>query len=177
VKRSLSAAIFGLFVIANGLLAQAPQLPKVGAEHKMLHYFVGKWMTEGQMKASPFGPAGKFTSIDRNEMMPGGFFVVLHSDGKGPRGVIKELAVMGYNAEEKAYTYDGFTNLGEHEESKGTVQGDTWTWTNETKMGGKTVKGRFIIKEVSPTSYTFNYDISADGGWTNVMDGKSTKAK
>jgi hypothetical protein len=34
------------------------------------------------------------------------------------------------------------------------------------------------MREVSPTSYTYAYDVSIDGGpWTNVMEGKATKVK
>ena len=45
-------------------------------------------------------------------------------------------------------------------------------------LGGKKVKGRFILKETSPTSYTYAYDMSVDGGaWTSIMEGKATKVK
>ncbi len=58
------------------------------------------------------------------------------------------------------------------------MQGDTWTWTGESKMNGKMTKGRFTLKEVSPTSYTYKFDVSSDGGgWTNIMEGKATKMK
>ena len=177
MKRAFAVCSF-VFVFASVLAAQAPPVPKPAPEVKRLRYFVGTWNTEGDMKASPFAPAGKFTGLDRAEMMPGGFFLVTHSDGKGPMGVMKELAVMGYDTDEKVYTYNAFDNMGQHEVSKGTVQGDTWTWPTEEKMQGKVIKGRFIIKEVSPTSYTFKWDMADDkGGWSNVMDGKSTKAK
>ena len=43
-------------------------------------------------------------------------------------------------------------------------------------MGGQTIKGRYTMKVLSPTSYTFKYEMSKDGtNWTTVMDGKSTK--
>lgn len=93
-------------------------------------------------------------------------------------GPMHELAVMGYNAEDKMYTYDGFDNAGMHDVSKGTVQGDTWSWNNETKMQGKVMKGRFTIKEVSPTVYTYKFEYSADGSnWTTAVKGKATKVK
>jgi hypothetical protein len=39
------------------------------------------------------------------------------------------------------------------------------------------MKGRFTMKIVSPTSYTFKYEMSQDGThWDTVMDGKATKA-
>jgi hypothetical protein len=69
--------------------------------------------------------------------------------------------------------------MGEHDLSKGTISGNTWTWLSpEQEMGGKKVKGRFVLKETSPTSYTYAYDMSVDGGaWTSIMEGKATKVK
>jgi hypothetical protein len=166
-----------LFLFGGLVVAQAPPTPKPTPEHQRLRYFLGEWKSEGTMKASPWGPGGKFTSTDRNTTL-GDFFVVLHSEGTSPMGAMKEVAVMGYDAKEKVYTYDGFSNMGEHDVSKGTISGNTWTWLSEQEMGGKKIKGRFILKEVSPTSYTFSYDMSTDGGaWTNVMEGKATKVK
>ena len=154
---------------------QPPPMPKPGPEQQRLHYFVGNWRTEGDMKASPFGPAGKFTGTD-SAVMLGDFFVVTHSDGSGPMGKMKAVSTMAYDPKEKVYTYDEYNSMGQHEVSKGTVSGDTWTWTNDTDMGGKVMKGRFILKEVSPTSYTFKFDTSEDGSsWTNLMEGRATK--
>jgi hypothetical protein len=66
--------------------------------------------------------------------------------------------------------------MGEFEDSKGTVDGDTWTWTADEKMGGTTMKGRFSMKMTSVTSYNFAYDMSQDGAkWTTVMEGKASK--
>ena len=83
---------------------------------------------------------------------------------------------MGYSNDDKAYTYREFNSFGEFVDSKGSLDGDTWTWSADEKMGGMTMKGRFIMKMTSSTSYTFGYDISQDGTkWTTVMDGKATK--
>ena len=156
---------------------QPPAMPKAGPEQQRLHYFVGDWRTEAEMKASPFGPGGKFTSTD-HAMMLGDFFVVTQSDGRGPMGSMRVVSTMAYDPKEKAYTYDEYTSMGEHQISKGSVSGDTWTWTSDEEMGGKTMKGRFTLKETSPTSYTFKFDMSEDGSaWINVMEGKSTKTK
>ncbi|HTF44874.1 MAG TPA: hypothetical protein VK641_13280, partial [Terriglobales bacterium] len=66
--------------------------------------------------------------------------------------------------------------MGEAEHSKGTVDGDTWTWAADEKMGATTVKGRYTMKVLSPTAYSFKFEMSQDGtSWTTVMDGKSTK--
>jgi len=174
------AAVAGtIFALFGGLLvAQAPPMPKSGPEHQRLRYFVGEWKNEGTMKASPMGPGGKFTGTDHNSML-GDFFLVLRSEGNGPMGATKGIAMMGYDPKEKGYTYDGFDSMGEHDIAKGSISGPTWTWLSpEQEMGGKKIKGRFILKEVSATSYTYSYDMSVDGGeWTNIMEGKATKEK
>lgn len=45
-----------------------------------MDYFVGRWTGEGDVKASPFGPAGKFMFTEDKEWLPGGFFLVMHWD-------------------------------------------------------------------------------------------------
>ncbi len=44
--------------------------------------------------------------------------------------------------DDKIYTYREFNSWGEFTDSKGSVDGDTWTWTNDEKMGNMTMKGR-----------------------------------
>jgi hypothetical protein len=59
---------------------------------------------------------------------------------------------------------------------RGTIQGDTWTYTDESTMGGQKVKSRVVIKELSPTSYSFRMDMQGpDGKWTPVMESRNTK--
>jgi hypothetical protein len=44
------------------------------------------------------------------------------------------------------------------------------------KMGGKVMRGRFTVKELSPTSYTFKFEMAPEGGdWATIMEGKATK--
>jgi hypothetical protein len=84
--------------------------------------------------------------------------------------------VMGYSTDDKAYTYREFNSFGEFEDSRGSVDGDTWTWTSDEKMGSTTIKGRFTMKIISATSYNFLFEMSQDGTkWTTVMDGKGSK--
>lgn len=164
---------------AAGLAAQAPQPPKPGPEHKRLGYFVGKWTTEGEMKPGPMGPGGKVSSIDTCEWFDGGFSVVCHSTGKMPMGPTKSIGILGYSTEEKVYTYYGVDNSGMTMASvpHGTLQGGTWTYTDEGLMGGQKMKTRVTIKEESPTAYTFTMEVAGpDGKWAPMMEAKSTKA-
>jgi hypothetical protein len=61
---------------------------------------------------------------------------------------------------DKMYTYDSFNSLGEADHAKGTVDGDTWTWRSETRMGPRTIKGRLTIKMLSATAYNFKFEMS-----------------
>jgi len=128
------------------------------------------------MKATQMGPGGKVTIQEDGKWMDGNFFVVFHSSFKSAMGDGTGIAIMGYDTQENVYTYDEYNSVGEANHFKGTVEGDTWTWTSEIKMGPQIVKGRFAQKIVSPTSYTFKFEMSMDGTtWNLVMDGKTTK--
>lgn len=157
--------------------AQAPQAPpKPGPEVKRLAYFVGTWKTEGEDKPGPMGPGGKSTSTGKPEWMSGGFFVVMHSDGTGPMGASHSLGVLGYDTNNKVYTYHAFSNMGQAVTSTATVTGDTWNWKSEEKVGTTTTSVRVTIKEVSPTMYTFKLEMSQNGGaWSTLSEAKSTK--
>jgi len=177
--RKLTIGMICLMMVVGAALAQAPPpMPKPGPEHQRLKYFTGQWKHEGDMKPGPFGPGGKFSSTEDAKML-GDYYVVMNSKGTMPMGPVSEVAIIGYDPKQKAYTYDAFNTMGQHDHSTGQVSGDTWIWTSEEEMGGKMMKGKFIIKEVSPTSYTYRFDMSTDDGntWTSLVEGKATKLK
>lgn len=158
-------------------LAQT-EMPKPGPEHKKLDIFAGNWTLDGDMKPGPMGPGGKMTETEKCEWMEGGFFLVCHSDYKSSMGDGSGLSVLGYSADDKTYTYREFNSWGEFNDSKGSVDADTWTWTSDEKMGSMTMKSRFTMKMTSATSYSFLFEMSQDGAkWTTVMDGKASKTK
>jgi len=178
MKRALTVTFAVLFFSTLLALAQnPPQMPKPGPEHKNLGYFSGNWKLTGDVKPGPMGPGGKFTGTDRIEWMPGGFFLVSHSQGSSPMGNETGLAVYGYTTDKKVYTYDEFNNMGENVHATGNFDGKVWTWTADTPMGGKPMKGRYTLTETSPTAYTFKFEMSQDGTkWEPVMEGTGTKA-
>ena len=152
------------------------QPPKPAPELKKLDVFVGSWTLDGTMKPGTMGPGGTMTENEKCEWMQGGFYLVCHSDYKSSMGNGVCLSVMGYSADEKAYTYREFNSFGEFDDSWGWLNGDMWTWTSDEKMGGTTMKGRFTMKMTSTNSYSFTFDMSQDGTkWTTVMDGKASK--
>ena len=160
--------------------AQAPQAPKPTPEQTRLGYFVGKWKAEGEIKPGPMGPGGKMTTTDNCEWFEGQYSVICRSEGTTPMGPTKSMGILGYSTEEKVYTYYGVDNSNMTMASvpRGTVRGDTWTYTDEGMMGGKKVKTRVTIKELSPTEYTFRMEAQGpDGKWASMMESKNTKVK
>jgi Protein of unknown function (DUF1579) len=163
--------------LAAAALAQM-DMPKPGPELKKLDALAGKWTLEGEMKPGPMGPGGKMTETQKCEWMEGAFFLVCNAEFKSSMGDGTGLSVMGYSKDEKTYTYREFNSYGEFQDSRGSLDGDTWTWMGDEKEGGMTMKGRFSMKMISPTSYTFTFEMSQDGTkWNLVMDGKATKGK
>ena len=172
-------AIFAAVMVLLSLTAWAQMGEKPGAEVKKLDYFVGSWTNEATISPGPWGNGGKFTSTETGEWMEGNFFVVTHSDFKMPQelgGDGKEMSVMGYDTQQNTYLSEGFNSQGQHESAKGTVSGDTWTWTSEANYGGQDIKQRMTIKVLSPTSFTMKFEVSTDGTtWMTFMEGKATK--
>jgi hypothetical protein len=152
------------------------EIPKPARELKKLDYFAGTWTAEGEVKPGPMGSGGKFTGTNHVQWMDGAFFLVTVSEFNGAMGKGTETAYMGYDSNEKVYTYDSFNTLGEADHAKGNVDGDTWTWQSETRMGAQTIKGRLTIKVLSATAYNFKFELSPDGAtWNTMLEGKDTK--
>ena len=163
-------------LLALAAFGAAQEMPKPGPEHKKLEMFSGSWTLDGDLKAGPMGPGGKIVETEKCEWMDGGFFLVCHSQFTGAAFNGISTSYMGYSADDKTYTYREFSSTGEFTDSKGAFDTDTWTWTSDERMGSTVMKGRFIMKITSPTSYNFVFEMSPDGAkWTTVMDGKATK--
>ena len=174
-----TARILCLVFLAASAMAQMGGRP--GPEVKKLDYFIGTWNTEATIAQGPWGMGGKFSSTETSEWMPGKFFVETHSDFKMPPEVGGEgqaVGFMGYDSDANTYTSDRFDSQGRRQNSKGTVSGDTWTWTSSANYAGQDIQQKLTIKTVPPASYTLKFEISMDGkDWIAFMEGKATKKK
>jgi hypothetical protein len=172
-------SLVSLLVVSVTVAAQSPAgVPKPGPEHKRLDAFGGKWNTEGQAQPSPYGPAGKVTGVDTFEWLPGGFFMPHHWDVRQGATEIKGMEVIGYDARDKIYTSRFFDNFGNSGLFKASVQGNTWTWTGDSEVGGKPLKERCTVTVVSPDVFTNKCEYSTDGTkWLPNFEVKSTRAK
>lgn len=157
--------------------AQAPSAPpQPGPEQQKLSFFVGKWNSQGDLKQSSFGPGGKYSGIETCEWVANHFGVLCRTQGTLPAGPITGVSMIGYDAGEKTYVYSEINNFGEASISRGTVDGDTWTWTNDAKMFGKLMRQHFTMKVVSPDTATYQFEVAeADGPFNLVMEGKQTR--
>lgn len=166
-------------VVVLGALGTAQTTPPQPApELKKLDFLTGNWTAEGDIKPNPAMPSGtKFSTTISAEWMEGNYFLVEHSDiAFTGMGTMKELAVLGYDPERKVYTYTAFNSMGQQEAATGKLDGDTWTWLSDEHIGEMTMKGRYTMKVLSPTSYAMKFELSQDGtNWTTGMEGKSTK--
>lgn len=177
LKAMLAITLLGL-VAAPVAAAQAAPPQQPGPEHQRLAFFVGRWKAEGEVKPGPMGPGGKITGTDTCEWFEGQFSVICRSEGQGPSGPSRSLGILGYSVEEKAYTYYGVDNSAMTMSTvpKGTVQGKTWTYTDQGSMGGQPFKSRVTIEEESPTAYAFRMEVQGpDGKWLEMMRSRHTK--
>lgn len=175
---NVRAALALMAILIQFSVAQAQGSPKPGPEHARLGYFVGKWTSEGELKPGPMGPGGKMKSTDTCEWFEGRFSAICRYEGTGPMGPNKGLGILGYTPEERVYTYYAVdnTNMTMATVPKGTVRGDTWTYTDESTMAGQKVKARITIKEVSPAEHHFRMEFQGpDGKWAPVMESRSRK--
>ena len=142
-------------------------------------YFTGHWMSEADVKPGPMGPGGKYHADDHTEWMDEASSSSSTRNSTAPAfPPAAARLTWAHDAQEKVYTYDAFDSMGEATHSKGSVEGDTWTWLNDMKEGPQTMKGRFTMKILSPTEYSYKYEASSDGTkWTVLMEGKETKQK
>ncbi len=177
MMKRVSIIVVAVLLSSLFAAAQAPEMPKPGQEQKNLGFMAGNWNVTGDVKPGPMGPGGKYTGVEHTEWMPGGYFLVSHTQGSSAMGKETGLAIYGYDPGKKVYTYDEFNSVGEAVHATGTFDGKVWTWSTDIPAGdGKSMKSHFIVTEVSPTSYTFKFEVSTDGtSWTTFMDGSGRK--
>ena len=175
---SVVAAFFAFLTVAATPAQDPAAPPKPGPEHEKLAYFVGKWKSEGDTKASAFGPAGKFTFTETCDWLPGKFALLCKSEGNMMGGEYHGISVMSYDTGEKSYIYFETNNWGEIIYSHGSLDGDSWTWGKESNVNGKTVRGRFTLKRVSADDATYSFEMAMGSDpFAKIMQGKQTLQK
>ncbi len=174
-RHSIVAALLACLATTT---AAEDKAPKPGPENERLGYFVGKWKTTGEMKETPFMPGGKFTEEASCTWFTGKWSVVCKTKGKGPMGPNDGLGIMGWSGEEKVYVYYGVDSgpMAMASVPRGTWADGTWTYDDESMMGGKKVKSRYVMKQNGKKSYASTWSIQGpDGQYQVVMEATSTR--
>ena len=173
----VSETLAVLIVISVAFAGQSPTTPRPSQEQQKLAVFLGKWNMEGQTQASPYGPAGKVTSVETFAWLPGNFFMEHHWDWKQAGTNIIGMEIIGYDAAGKTYTSRLFDNFGNSGANKGTANGNTWTWTADSVVAGKPLKERGTVIMTGDT-LTSKWEYSTDGSkWLPNFEVKGTRAK
>jgi Protein of unknown function (DUF1579) len=176
--RNIVLGLAMTLVSGIAVVAQQPVTPQPSPAHKKLAAFVGTWKDEAEIKPGPLGPGGKMSLTETCNWFTGGFSIVCYSETTGVMGDLKALAVFSYDPEEKVYRLYEFNSVGRSGAAKGTVDGDTWTFDGESKMGDKLIKTRSTIRILSPDSAVMKSEVSMEGGpMTLLMDLKGSRVK
>jgi hypothetical protein len=166
-------------VLSSLAIAQAPQQSSpsgVLPQHQRMGYFLGDWTASGTSKISPKSPAAPFTLKEHGDWVTDGYFLETKTAIQSDLGRVNSVRVMGYNVEDKVYTYNVYNSLGEHQLAIGHLNGNTWTWDSAEKLNGVAIKGRYTIVETGPDTFTFKSEVAdPKGGWATVMEGKATR--
>jgi hypothetical protein len=152
--------------------------PERGPEHERLGFWIGEWMMEGKVNENPMMPAGPTSGSEKCEWFDGKFAVICHTKGKSPMGEETGLGILSYNAEAGVYTYYGVNSSGWAMTTvpRGTIDGKTWVYDDESEMGGMTIKGRYTITETSENTFDYTWQMMMpDGSWATIMEGKAKK--
>ncbi|GGD53268.1 DUF1579 family protein [Paenibacillus nasutitermitis] len=134
-----------------------------------LNVFVGKWNTEGVIKASPSGAAEQLKAVDTYEWLPGGYFLIHHIDGHMGKEEVKAIEIIGYDPSSQKYTTHSYDNQGNFNAYKANLLDRDWTILGESERftGMLSEDGNIL---------TGTWELSHDGeNWAQWMDIKLTK--
>ena len=176
MRRASRALLLTVISGASLLLAQTPsEANNLRAAREKLNYFVGTWTLEIHTKGGPLGGM-VFLGNEHNELLPGGSLLVSRQEGVDSP-VSGGLSILAYNVNDKTYTYHVVKSTGEVEDLRGTLKGNTWTWTNDELAAGKAPKIRLTIQEFSAKSYGLKLETtSGEQDWSVVMEGEAHKS-
>jgi hypothetical protein len=86
-------------------------------------------------------------------------------------GEITDVGIVSYDPNAKNYIFFQVNNWGAIWVGRGTFNGDTWTWTSEDTLNGKTMQLRFTEKWTTPDSYEFKNEVGPNADSMMVMMG------
>jgi hypothetical protein len=173
-----TSALLFLLVFCPATATQA-QAPEPGPEAKKLHVLVGHWTYEGESKAGPLSPGGKYTGEMTCQMILGGFFLQCQVSGKADGSEARLIEIDGYDPVNKSFSCQSYFDDGSTFPRVLTIAGNTWTYVGKLAAAGKEYQYKdSLIFAPDLASATEEAQISVDGKtWTPFTESKWTKAQ
>jgi hypothetical protein len=178
VIKSCLRFVFACALVVTPTFAQKQvKLVKPSFEMQKLAVMVGKWRIETTYKRTVLGPAAKKEiTIATCEWFPGKHFLLIHET----QGQSKELDILGYNGEERTYTFYNITS----DDGK-PLAGNFWINKDgssgsdfESRIGGKLIKFRGRTKWLSATTKVDSVEFSENGTvWASYLENRWIKIK
>jgi hypothetical protein len=176
MARTIALLFFLVVCSAAAMQAQAPA-PKPAPEVKKLHAALGHWTIDGEQKAGPLGPGGRFTGEAYIRMILGGFFLQNQQSGKVAGTETRLLEIDGYDPVNKNFSSEFYFDDGSRFSGAITITGNTWTYAGKLVAAGKQYqyKGIFVAAP-DLASWTYKDQLSPEGKtWTPLYELKYTK--
>ena len=151
-------------------------MPTPQEQHKKLQVLTGRWTGEETIHPSPWDPKGG-TAVGRSEgrVDLDGFFVITdYVQERGGQVSYRGHGVFGYDAQQGCYTLNWFDSMGmgQWTPARGTWEGNTLTFRNQTPMG----HSKYIYTFLDDKRHTFSIENSQDGkSWAKFMESTYTK--
>ena len=165
--RTAGIAALASIALAASTPAEAaptpPPRPCAGPEWKQLDFWVGEW--EATWPASPGTPAGKGTN--RIEKILGGCVVSENFAAEGPQALVGK-SYSTYDPRTKKWRQTWVDNQSSYLELVGdfTKPDEKIFAMDSIAPGGKPVKLRMVFHHITPDSFDWRWERSADGGKT-----------
>jgi hypothetical protein len=168
--RSIASVSLGVAVLTIACAQTAHAQPS--PEQKKLEYFVGKWKTDVDVKATAAAPASKAAGTEDCEWFAN-LHIVCKAESTGAAGNYRTMRIISYVPALKAYSQYAVDSVGYAVLSVGQVQGNTWTFT--TELPG--MKLRSIVKSAADGYATTSEYAGADGKFSPTGTGKASRVK
>lgn len=159
-------------VVTTAVMCAESAHAQPGPEQKKLEYFVGKWKTDVDIKASAASPGGKAAGTEDCEWFAN-LHIVCRGESTSAAGLYRTMRVISYVPALKGYSQYAVDSLGYAVLSVGQLQGSTWTFT--TELPG--MKLRTMMKTTGDSYGTTSEYAGADGKFAPTGSGKATRTK
>ena len=174
------AAVLVLLAASVAVAQSAKTAPSPGPQVKKLAAYVGKWNVEANVPPDAMGGSGgKTTGTLTCEWVADGYGVLCRENIPIPGAEpLADVYLMAYDDEAKNYYFCQVNVGGGVMAGRGTLDGDTWTWTVNSSERGKDFHMRFTEKFTSADVYEFKNEFAfTTDAMKVVMEGKETRVK